>query len=96
MYVRLAFAVAASLDTDILLADEVLAVGDTAFQAKCLKKMNDVSKDEGRTILYVSHALATVQTLCPKCILLKKGHMLMNGVTEEVIKSYNTMMGLPS
>jgi len=91
MYVRLAFAVAASLDSDILIADEVLAVGDTGFQAKCLKKMNDVSKEQGRTILYVSHMLATVQTLCTKAILLKKGQMLMTGSSEDVIAKYTEM-----
>jgi lipopolysaccharide transport system ATP-binding protein len=96
MYVRLAFAVAANLDSDILIADEVLAVGDTGFQVKCLKKMKDVSIEQGRTILYVSHALSTVQALCSRCILLKKGHMLENGATQEVIAKYNEMISMPS
>ena len=72
MYVRLAFAVAAHLEPEILIVDEVLAVGDSAFQKKCLGKMKDVSKS-GRTILFVSHQLASVQSLCNKSIVLKKG-----------------------
>jgi lipopolysaccharide transport system ATP-binding protein len=73
MYVRLAFAVAANLESDILIVDEVLAVGDAAFQKKCLGKMNEVSKADGRTILFVSHHMASIQSLCNKAIVLKKG-----------------------
>jgi lipopolysaccharide transport system ATP-binding protein len=95
MYVRLAFAVASTLESDILIADEVLAVGDMGFQAKALKKMNDVSKEQGRTIIYVSHALATIQTLCNRCLLLSKGHMLQLGTTDEVVAKYTEMVNLP-
>jgi lipopolysaccharide transport system ATP-binding protein len=73
MYVRLAFAIAAHLEPDILIVDEVLAVGDAAFQKKCLGKMNEVSIKEGRTILFVSHHMASIQSLCNKAIVLKKG-----------------------
>ena len=73
MYVRLAFAVAAHLESEILIVDEVLAVGDAEFQKKCLGKMGDVSKSEGRTVLFVSHNMAAVQNLCTKGILLDKG-----------------------
>jgi lipopolysaccharide transport system ATP-binding protein len=73
MYVRLAFAVAAHLNPDILLVDEVLAVGDAAFQKKCLGKMQDVSRQEGRTVLFVSHNMAAVSALCTKAMVLRKG-----------------------
>lgn len=73
MYVRLAFAVAAHLESEILIVDEVLAVGDAEFQKKCLGKMNDVSKGEGRTVLFVSHNMAAVQSLCSSGILLNNG-----------------------
>jgi lipopolysaccharide transport system ATP-binding protein len=73
MYVRLAFAVAAHLESEILIVDEVLAVGDAEFQKKCLGKMNDVAKGEGRTVLFVSHNMAAVKELCSKCLLLKNG-----------------------
>ncbi len=76
MYIRLAFAVAAHLEPDILLVDEVLAVGDAAFQKKCLGKMGDVAS-EGRTVLFVSHNMTAVQSLCSRCILLENGHMYM-------------------
>jgi lipopolysaccharide transport system ATP-binding protein len=66
MYVRLAFAVAAHLESEILIVDEVLAVGDAEFQKKCLGKMNDVAKGEGRTVLFVSHNMAAVKSLCNK------------------------------
>lgn len=88
MYVRLAFAVAAHLDPEILIVDEVLAVGDAAFQKKCLGKMNDVSTKEGRTILFVSHSMDAVQKLCNKGILLHKGKMLHEGSIDSVISSY--------
>jgi lipopolysaccharide transport system ATP-binding protein len=87
MYVRLAFAVAAHLDTEILIVDEVLAVGDAEFQKKCLGKMGDVSK-EGRTVLFVSHNIAAVKNLCKKCILLNSGQMEMEGTTNDVVNYY--------
>jgi len=88
MYVRLAFAVAAHLEPEILLIDEVLAVGDSSFQKKCLGKMEDVSKREGRTVLFVSHSMETVLRLCNKTILLDNGEIKQIGPTETVIKSY--------
>jgi len=75
MYVRLAFAVAAHLDSDILLADEVLAVGDSAFQKKCLGKMEDVSRNQGRTVLFVSHNMSAVEQLCRSGVILKNGSL---------------------
>ena len=87
MYVRLAFAVAAHMEPDILLVDEVLAVGDAAFQKKCLGKMNDVT-GEGRTVLFVSHNMATIANLCPRSILLKEGSIVQSGPTSEVIDNY--------
>ena len=74
MFVKLAFSVAAHLDAEIMIMDEVLAVGDVAFQTKCLNKMNDVSRNDGRTILYVSHNMNTVRQLCQRCIVLDHGH----------------------
>ena len=71
MYVRLAFAVAAHLESEILVVDEVLAVGDSQFQNKCLGKMQDVSREEGRTVLFVSHNMAAISKLCNKGILSK-------------------------
>jgi lipopolysaccharide transport system ATP-binding protein len=88
MYVRLAFAVAAHLEPDILIVDEVLAVGDAAFQKKCLGKMEDVSQNQGRTILFVSHHMAAVQNLCNKCIYLKSGEVMGTGGTQEIIHQY--------
>lgn len=88
MYVRLAFAVAAHLDSDILIADEVLAVGDAAFQKKALGKMNELSTGEGRTVLFVSHNMAQVKKLCNKGILLDHGKVLLNGNLDEVVDAY--------
>jgi lipopolysaccharide transport system ATP-binding protein len=88
MYVRLAFAVAAHLQPEILIVDEVLAVGDAQFQKKCLGKMQDVSKNEGRTILFVSHHMAAIQNLCNKSIYLKDGRIEKLGNTEDVIGYY--------
>ncbi|MDP3043283.1 MAG: ABC transporter ATP-binding protein [bacterium] len=88
MYVRLAFSVAAHMEPDILLVDEVLAVGDAEFQKKCLGKMDEVTKQAGRTILFVSHNMSAVQRLCPKTILLEKGKIKKFGKTEEVIEVY--------
>jgi lipopolysaccharide transport system ATP-binding protein len=87
MYVRLAFAVAAHLEPDILIVDEVLAVGDSAFQKKCLGKIEEVS-GHGRTVLFVSHNMDTVTRLCSKAILLKSGTLQKIGPTEEVINTY--------
>jgi lipopolysaccharide transport system ATP-binding protein len=87
MYVRLAFAVAAHLDPEILIIDEVLAVGDAEFQAKCMGKMRDVA-NTGRTVLFVSHNLASVKTLCDKAILLRNGHVAKIGATDEVVAEY--------
>jgi lipopolysaccharide transport system ATP-binding protein len=88
MYVRLAFAVAAHLDPEILIVDEVLAVGDVEFQKKCLGKMNDVSKKEGRTVLFVSHNMGAVQELCNKAMLMQHGSIKEFGHTPKVITSY--------
>ncbi len=88
MYVRLAFAVAAHLEPEILLVDEVLAVGDAEFQKKCLGKMDDVSKKEGRTVLFVSHNMATVRNLCDRCILLEDGRIAIEASTEKAIEHY--------
>ncbi|MGA2913327.1 MAG: ABC transporter ATP-binding protein [Methanoregula sp.] len=93
MYVRLAFAVAAHLETEILLVDEVLAVGDATFQKKCLGKMGDVTK-EGRTVLFVSHNMEAIKSLCPRIILLDNGHLIQNDRVSKVIKIYLQMMGL--
>lgn len=89
MYMRLAFAVAAHLEPEILLVDEVLAVGDAVFQKKCIGKMSDVSK-EGRTVFFVSHNLATVNSLCERVLWLDGGNLQMSGRSEEVISSYVT------
>ncbi len=88
MYVRLAFSVAAHLEPDILLVDEVLAVGDAEFQKKCLGKMEEATKKEGRTILFVSHNLTSIARLCSRCLLLKDGRVVKNGKTAEVIDYY--------
>ncbi len=88
MYVRLAFAVAAHLDPEILIVDEVLAVGDTQFQKKCLGKMKDVSSNEGRTVLFVSHQLGTVRQLCGRAILLRAGCVAAEGKTADVLQTY--------
>ncbi len=88
MYVRLAFAVAAHLEPDILIVDEVLAVGDVEFQKKCLGKMKDVSREKGRTIIFVSHNMQAISTLCEKSIWLQKGSVIANGDTQSVVNSY--------
>ena len=88
MYVKLAFSVAAHLDSEIMIMDEVLAVGDMAFQKKCLDKMNEVSRTEGRTILYVSHNMNTIRQLCERCIILDHGKVIFNGDVEEAISIY--------
>lgn len=95
MYVRLAFAVAAHLEPDILLVDEVLAVGDTAFQQKCLGKMEDVAKG-GRTVLFVSHQLNQIRRLCPTCIWLEAGRVRMRGSSGEVVSAYEAETSIVS
>jgi lipopolysaccharide transport system ATP-binding protein len=88
MYVRKAFAVAPHLEPDILIVDEVLAVGDAAFQKKCLGKMEDVSQNQGRTILFVSHQMAAVQNLCTKGMYLRNGGLIEYGPINQVIPTY--------
>jgi len=90
MYVRLAFSVAAYMEPDILIVDEVLAVGDVKFQEKCLGKMDEVTHKQGRTILFVSHDMDTVGRLCKRCVLLDAGKIKMIGDTCDVIKKYVT------
>jgi lipopolysaccharide transport system ATP-binding protein len=87
MYVRLAFAVAAHMEPEILLVDEVLAVGDASFQKKCLGKMGDVSR-EGRTVLFVSHNMSAISRLCPRAILLHDGKVVRDGASLEVISEH--------
>ncbi len=89
MYVKLAFSVAAHLDADIMIMDEVLAVGDVKFQHKCLNKMKEIAKNEGRTVLYVSHNMDTVSTLCDRCLVLNHGKLAFDGPVDEAIKLYN-------
>ncbi|TAN02319.1 MAG: ATP-binding cassette domain-containing protein [Chitinophagaceae bacterium] len=93
MYVRLAFAVAAHLDPDILLLDEVLAVGDAEFQEKCLMKMKEIINDRGCTILFVSHNISSVLQLCSRAILLKEGRMADEGDPRYVVNSYYELIG---
>jgi lipopolysaccharide transport system ATP-binding protein len=88
MYVRLAFAVAAHLEPEILIVDEVLAVGDASFQKKCLGKMQHISEDQGRTVLFVSHNREAIQRLCSTCILLDRGTLVSYGETLHTITQY--------
>jgi lipopolysaccharide transport system ATP-binding protein len=88
MYVRLAFAVAAHLEPEILIVDEVLAVGDASFQRKCIAKMHDASTREGRAVLFVSHNLTVISSLCAKALLLVEGRKQEEGPTEKVVSSY--------
>ncbi|WP_296384774.1 ABC transporter ATP-binding protein [Winogradskyella sp.] len=88
MKVRLAFAVAAHLEPDILVIDEVLAVGDAEFQKKAIGKMQDISNSDGRTVLFVSHNMAAVKSLCTRTIVLNNGNMAFNGSTEEAVEFY--------
>jgi len=88
MYVRLAFAVAAHLESEILIVDEVLAVGDNEFQKKCLGKMDQVNQGEGRTVLFVSHNMGTISSLCKSTILLKQGNLIGYGPTANIISDY--------
>ena len=88
MYVKLAFSVAAHLDSEIMIMDEVLAVGDMTFQKKCIAKMRDVSEENNRTILYVSHNMNTIRQLCNRVIVLDSGHLIFDGDVEKGIKIY--------
>ena len=88
MHVRLAFAVAAHLESEILIVDEVLAVGDAEFQKKALGKMKDVSSREGRTVLFVSHNIQAIQNLCPSCMFLEKGYLIEKNITGKILKAY--------
>lgn len=88
MKVKLAFSVASHLDSEIMIMDEVLAVGDVNFQNKCIARMKQVAEKEGRTILYVSHNMATVKSLCSRCIVLSAGKKIFEGSTEEAIAIY--------
>lgn len=97
MYVRLAFAVAAHLEPEILIIDEVLAVGDAEFQKKCLGKMRDVSRLEGRTVLFVSHNMAAISSMCTKGLLLSKGKIAFEGNVQEMIAGYlEEMIRMPA
>ncbi len=91
MYVKLAFSVAAHLDSEIMIMDEVLAVGDMAFQKKCLDRMREAASSEGRTVLYVSHNMNTIRQLCDRCIVLNKGKVVFDGDVEEAITLYLNM-----
>lgn len=91
MYVKLAFSVAAHLDSEIMIMDEVLAVGDMNFQQKCLDRMSEAAKGEGRTVLYVSHNMSTIRKLCTRCIVLDKGKIVFDGDVEKAISVYMNM-----
>ena len=88
MYVKLAFSVAAHLDSEILIMDEVLAVGDQDFQKKCLKKMKEAAQMEGRTVLYVSHNMETIRRLCSRCVVLDEGKLIFDGDVDKAISIY--------
>ena len=97
MYVRLAFAVAAHLEPEILIVDEVLAVGDAEFQKRCLGKMEDVATKEGRTVILVSHQLSAIQNLCKRCVLMDSGRIIHDGPTTETLERYTSRaIGLTS
>lgn len=89
MYVKLAFSVAAHLDSEIMIMDEVLAVGDVNFQQKCLKKMGSIAKEEGRVVLYVSHNMTTIKNLCDRCVVLDKGKLIYDGSVDDAIDIYS-------
>jgi lipopolysaccharide transport system ATP-binding protein len=95
MYVRLAFAVAAHLEPEILIVDEVLAVGDVQFQQKCMGKMREVSQNSGRTVLFVSHNTGAVANLTRKCVMLQKGSLVMHDDTPAVIRRYTSTQAAP-
>ena len=85
MYVKLAFSIAASLDTDVLLLDEVLAVGDAPFQTKCLDRMKEIAAS-GRTILFVSHSMDNVRRICSRCLLFDRGRIAADGPADDVVR----------
>ena len=89
MYVKLAFSVAAHLDAEIMIMDEILAVGDAAFQKKCLDKMREAATVEGRTVLYVSHNMNTIRRLCDRCVVLDQGKIIFDGDVEKAIDIYS-------
>jgi len=95
MYVRLAFGVAAHLEPEILIVDEVLAVGDAVFQKKCLGKMKSVSQTEGRTVLFVSHNLGAIEALCTSCVVLAQGRKVYDGPTVDAVSAYLTGLDTP-
>ena len=88
MRVKLGFAVAAQLRCEIMLMDEVLAVGDAAFKAKCLGRLREVAREDGRTVIYVSHDLESVKTLCARCLVLDKGRLVFDGPSAEAVAFY--------
>lgn len=94
MHVRLGFAVAAHLEAEILLVDEVLAVGDLAFQRKCIGKMSDIARGGGRTIIFVSHNMASIESLCSSCLLLDKGELITKAAAQEAIAQYVSAQAL--
>ncbi|RED37982.1 lipopolysaccharide transport system ATP-binding protein [Rhodopseudomonas thermotolerans] len=89
---RLTFAVAAHLETEVLMIDEVLAVGDIAFQEKCLAKINDLTREDHRTVLFVSHSMGAIQSLCSSAILIEDGTIVAKGETEHVVAKYNSLL----
>lgn len=96
MYVKLAFSVAAHLNSEIVIMDEVLAVGDIAFQKKCIQKMQQAALNEGRTILYVSHNMSTIRELCDRCIVLDRGRLVYDGDVEQAVSHYSkTLLDSP-
>ncbi|MBQ7736556.1 MAG: ATP-binding cassette domain-containing protein [Oscillospiraceae bacterium] len=94
MFVKLAFSVAAHLDAEILIMDEVLAVGDVDFQKKCIAKIKEISYSRHRTILYVSHNIASIRSLCSRCVVLEKGKLIYDGDVEQAISLYTGKQGL--
>jgi lipopolysaccharide transport system ATP-binding protein len=90
MYVRLAFSVAAHLEPDILIVDEVLAVGDTEFQKKCLGKMDEITQKDGRTVLFVSHDIETIRSLCKRVIIIQSGKIFFSGDTDKALEIYSS------
>ena len=91
MFVKLAFSVAAHLDSEIMIMDEVLAVGDIAFQKKCLDKMREAAKEQGRTVLYVSHNMNTIRRLCDRCVVMDEGKIIFDGDVEKAIEIYTAV-----
>src|SRR5207237_8326294 len=96
MYVRLAFAVGAHLEPEILLIDEVLAVGDAQFQKKSLAKMEEVAAKDGRTVIFVSHSMSTISRLCPRAIWLRGGQVAADGAANDVIQQYSDIASVGS